>query len=95
MKDLKSFVAQILITIVSLLCSIEMYCRLLCQKYKAYKTGDTLSYYSQGYKLCKECELFLDWVGTRCPCCNAVLRTKPHNSFSKQKYRLGQSFNLL
>ncbi len=95
MKDLKPFVTQKLITIVSFLCSIEMYCRLLCKKYKAYKTGDTLSYYSQGYKLCKECALFLDWMGTRCPCCNTVLRTKPHNSFSKQKYRLGQTFNLL
>jgi len=95
MKNLNQSIAQNLIMMTSLLCSLEMYCRLLCRKYKAYKTGEALSYYSQGYKLCKECELFLDWIGTRCPCCNTVLRTKPHNSFSKQKYRLGQSFNLL
>ncbi len=72
-----------------------MYCRSVCEKYKAYKTGETLSYYSQGYKLCKECELYLDWIGVRCPCCNTVLRTKPHNSFSKQKFRLNQSISMV
>ncbi len=73
---------------------LKMYCKSQCEKYKAYKTGGALSYYSQGYKLCIECELFLDWAGTRCPCCNTVLRTKPHNSFSKHKLRLNQSFDM-
>ncbi len=68
-----------------------MYCRSICKNYKAYKTNDSLSYYSQGYKLCKECELFIDWKGNKCPCCISVLRTKPHNSCSKQKLRLNHS----
>ncbi len=72
-----------------------MYCRSLCLKYKAYKTSETLSYYGQGYKLCKECEIFLDWAGTRCPCCNTVLRSKPHNSISKQKLRLNHSIKVV
>ena len=72
-----------------------MYCRSLCLKHKAYKTSETLSYYSQGYKLCKECEIFLDWAGTRCPCCNTVLRSKPHNSISKQKLRLNHSIKVV
>jgi uncharacterized paraquat-inducible protein A len=81
--------------IMTLLYIFKMYCRSVCEKYKAYKTGETLSYYSQGYKLCKECELFLDWNGIRCPCCNAVLRTKPHNSMSKHKLRLNQSVSMV
>lgn len=72
-----------------------MYCKSLCLKYKAYKTGETLSYYSQGYKLCKECEIFFDWAGSRCPCCNTVLRCKPHNSISKQKLRLNHSIKVI
>ena len=68
-----------------------MYCRSICKKYKAYKTNDSYSYYSQGYKLCKECELFLEWHGFKCPCCKTILRSKPHNSFSKQRLRLNQS----
>lgn len=68
-----------------------MYCRSICKKYKAYKTNDSFSYYSQGYKLCKECELFLEWQGFKCPCCNNLLRSRPHNSFSKQRLRFNQN----
>ncbi len=75
--------------------SFKMYCKSLCEKYIACKTGKTLSYYSQGYKLCKECELFLDYSGTKCLCCNFILITKPHNSLSKHKLRLCQSFNMV
>jgi len=72
-----------------------MYCKSLCLIYIDYKTGETLSYYIQGYKLCKECEIFLDWNGKRCPCCNTVLRCKPHNSLSKQKLRLNHSIKVI
>jgi hypothetical protein len=39
----------------------------------------------QGFKRCVECEIFLECGGVRCPCCNHILRIKPHNNVSKGK----------
>ena len=72
-----------------------MYCNLYVKNNKAYKQEKTLSYYSQGYKLCKECELFLDWNGIRCPCCNAVLGLQPHNSMILTITSLNQSVSMV
>lgn len=68
-----------------------MYCKRVCQSYKARKSKYSASYYDEGHKLCVQCEIFLQWHDMRCPCCNHVLRTRPHNTSCKQKLRLKQS----
>ncbi|AFU60243.1 hypothetical protein Ngar_c33280 [Candidatus Nitrososphaera gargensis Ga9.2] len=55
-----------------------MVCRNICEKYRATKNKGS-SPYAQGYKRCQVCDLFIKWSGTRCPCCQRTLRTKPHN----------------
>jgi predicted amidophosphoribosyltransferase len=40
--------------------------------------------YASGYKLCKECSLFIKWDGLWCPCCGYKLRTGPR----KLKYKI-------
>lgn len=44
-----------------------MTCKNLYIRYKATKDRRT-SYYSQGYKRCSMCEIFIKWNGTKCPC---------------------------
>jgi rRNA maturation endonuclease Nob1 len=38
-----------------------------------------VSRYRMGFKRCTECNLFIKYEGTRCPCCSHVLRTKSRN----------------
>src|SRR5215472_2640294 len=72
---------------------LKKFCKDICALYKARKTKDTAYYYNQGFKRCVECEIFLEWVGMRCPCCDRILRIKPHNNISKGK--LLQSLNYI
>jgi hypothetical protein len=53
---------------------------------------DTACYYNQGFKRCVECEIFVEWVGMRCPCCDRILRIKPHNNVSKGKLLQGLNY---
>ena len=69
---------------------MSLYCKDICQQYKAHKSSYEGSYYSNGHKRCTECEMFLQWNGIKCPCCGRILRTKPHNTVSKGKLRLKQ-----
>jgi len=56
----------------------RMTCRNICEMYRTRK--DTRSnYYVHGYKRCQICGIFIDWSGTKCPCCQRPLRSKPHN----------------
>ena len=55
-----------------------MSCKNICEKYRAAK-GRRGSYYAQGYKRCSICEIFIDWDGIRCPCCDLPLRTIPRD----------------
>ena len=41
--------------------------------------------YSKGHKRCIECDIFLECDGMRCPCCDRILRIKPHNSDCKAR----------
>ena len=59
---------------------------------KARRTKDTACYYNQGFKRCVECEIFVEWVGMRCPCCDRILRIKPHNNVSKGKLLQGLNY---
>jgi len=61
-----------------------MVCRNICIRFKATKDRRS-SYYVQGCKRCQTCEIFIKWRGTRCPCCQRPLRTKPHNRKGKHK----------
>ena len=47
-----------------------MGCKNICTRYKATKHRRS-SYYAQGYKRCSMCEIFIEWDGTRCPCCDS------------------------
>jgi hypothetical protein len=37
------------------------------------RTKDSACYYNQGFKRCVECEIFIEWGGMRCPCCDRIL----------------------
>jgi hypothetical protein len=56
----------------------KMACKNICEKYRAKKDRRS-SYYIQGYKRCQICGIFINWNGTKCPCCQRPLRSKPHN----------------
>ena len=64
-----------------------MSCKNICEKYKAAK-GRTGSYYAQGYKRCSVCEIFIDWDGIWCPCCDLLLRTIPRDRIRYSIWRV-------
>jgi uncharacterized paraquat-inducible protein A len=41
--------------------------------------------YQEGQKRCTFCGIFMDFEGSRCPCCRITLRTKARNKLSKIK----------
>jgi hypothetical protein len=59
-----------------------MSCRNICERFKATKEQRG-SYYSEGYKRCQICDVFIKWNGIKCPCCGRILRTKPRNIIKK------------
>ena len=61
------------------------FCKGICKFYKAHKNEQSKGYYSEGYRRCMECEMFLKWTGTKCPCCGRILRMRPHNNQCKSK----------
>jgi hypothetical protein len=63
--------------------SREMACRNICEMYRAKKDRRS-SYYVHGYKRCQICGIFIKWSGTKCPCCQRPLRSKPHNKKRKE-----------
>jgi hypothetical protein len=42
--------------------------------------------YAAGQKRCNFCEVFLDFEGISCPCCNRQLRCLPRSRKGKEKY---------
>ena len=64
---------------------MKNYCKNICYIYKASKDRFSSDYYSNGYKRCNECELFIEYDKNRCPCCNNILRIRPHNTISKKR----------
>lgn len=62
-----------------------MTCNGICKKYKA--TGSPAQgRYSNGYKRCQRCEIYIKWKGLHCPCCGSRLRIKPRNKNYKAKH---------
>ena len=64
---------------------MKNYCKGICKNYKAVKENNSFSYYSNGFKRCNECEIFIDWNSYKCPCCHNILRIKPHNTTCKTR----------
>ena len=65
---------------------LKKYCKNICKLYKLRRNNASPSYYDLGCKRCVECEVFLKYDGMRCPCCDRILRIKPHNNISKGKF---------
>lgn len=61
------------------------YCIGECRKYKATKPPQ-IGRYAAGQKRCNHCEVFLDYDGITCPCCNRQLRCLPRSRKGKEKY---------
>ena len=61
------------------------YCIGDCKKYKALKPTH-VGRYASGQKRCNYCEIFVDYDGIICPCCNRQLRCLPRSRKGKEKY---------
>ena len=66
-----------------------MTCKGTCTKYRAQKPYNT-SRYHVGQKRCSVCDIFINWDGKNCPCCNFVLRNKPRNTRNRKNLRILQ-----
>lgn len=62
-----------------------MACNEICLRYKAKRSEDGRRY-SDGQKRCQKCEIFINWEGPICPCCNFKLRTVPRGSKWRRVY---------
>lgn len=63
-----------------------MGCLGICTRYKAQRPlgGER---YKEGQKRCSNCEIFVNWEGKRCPCCNTVLRISSRNSINRKQFQ--------
>ncbi|MBT3762189.1 MAG: hypothetical protein HOF89_06390 [Candidatus Nitrosopelagicus sp.] len=61
-------------------------CNGVCKKYKAHKPSYQISRYAAGQKNCTVCEIFLEFDGIFCPCCNKQLRCVPKSKNGKEKF---------
>jgi len=64
------------------------YCIRTCIKHKARKPPQGVGRYALGQKRCQNCEVFMNWDGKKCPCCNGPLRHLPRSKKCKEKYVL-------
>lgn len=60
-----------------------MVCKGTCTKYRALKPYNA-SRYNVGQKRCSICDIFINWDGKNCPCCNFVLRINPRNTHDRK-----------
>jgi len=62
-----------------------MTCNDICHRYKIIKPKE-LSRYVSGQKRCSQCDIFVEWDGLFCPCCNYKLRLSPLKRKYKEKF---------
>jgi hypothetical protein len=62
-----------------------MVCRQICRQYKAKGLSASGPKYENGRKRCTHCEIYIDWEGIFCPCCNFHLRRKPRYGKYRQR----------
>ena len=60
------------------------YCIGKCKEYKALKPSQ-IGRYAAGQKRCNYCEVFVEYDGLTCPCCNRQLRCLPRSRKGKEK----------
>jgi len=62
-----------------------MSCKGICYRFKVTKPiGE--SRYQAGQKRCNTCNVFMDWEGHFCPCCNLKLRLSSRDTKYKEKF---------
>lgn len=61
-----------------------MGCNGICDRYKASKPAEQ-SRYEVGQKRCNHCNIYLNWDGLFCPCCNIKLRLASRYTKLKEK----------
>jgi len=61
------------------------YCSGKCRNFKAQKPS-RIGRYASGQKRCNYCEIFVDFDGISCPCCNRQLRCLPRSRKGKERY---------
>jgi len=64
-----------------------------CKRYKAKRGTANKGWYTQGFKRCMSCDLFVD-VGmgvVYCPCCGRRLRISSRNKKAKERMRNAQN----
>jgi rRNA maturation endonuclease Nob1 len=64
-----------------------MSCKNICIDYIAKKSYQS-SYYEDGLKRCTQCEVFIRWNKTRCPCCGVSLRIKARDARIRRKLKI-------
>jgi len=64
---------------------VKGYCRGMCEQIKATFSPLSGGYYALGCKKCSFCDIYIEYSGSRCPCCNNLLRSKPIFSKSRKK----------
>ncbi len=62
-----------------------MACKGVCHRFKATKRVNGGNY-GDTQKRCQRCEIFINWDGLWCPCCNYRLRSRPRNKQYKHKH---------
>ena len=67
-----------------------MACKGVCNRYNAQKPSNGIGRYASGQRRCQECQIFINFNGRLCPCCNTRLRGKPRNKIYKEKLRIAQ-----
>lgn len=63
-----------------------MTCKGICPRYKAKKPFG-MGRYEAGQRRCQVCEIFINWDGLWCPCCEYRLRNGPRGTKQKAKFR--------
>lgn len=69
---------------------MTMNCKEICHQYKAKKPILPDTRYGNGQKRCKECGIFIEWDGIRCPCCSGKLRSKPKFAGARHQLMIHQ-----
>lgn len=61
------------------------YCIGKCKQYKSIKPRQ-IGRCASGQKRCDFCEIFLNYDGLKCPCCNKQLRSLPRSRKDKESF---------
>lgn len=63
------------------------HCNGICTKYRV-KMYPGIGRYESGQKLCRTCEVYINWKGADCPCCRTKLRVKRRSTTGKKPRRV-------